>query len=263
MTRTPVPAVYPCTSSISKNEVAPRHGLDNSTARTESGTLGVQHICKRSGEVRQTGRASTMPRKRAPRWKPSYRGNHHTYGLKLPRRRGGFKIKLPRLPRIRIKTTRRRRIPKLRMPRTPRSRTVYVAMPLPPAPPVAPVVQGNRQPPKGQWSRPLAFIPDPPAGVQPDPLRVWWVVDPRDRQGCCEDCRAAAAASPYVPPWVRGGNQLEMTPGDGRCRCGAGCTCHLSYMPPEWIYWPPIEQLSAADRKRLETPWDVQADEYP
>lgn len=115
----------------------------------------------------------------------------------------------------------------------------------------------------GSWDRLFAYIPDMPQHIPQDQLRVWWVIDPRDAQGCCEDCRALAAQSPFVPPWLPTGPQLNQTCGDGQTRCGYSCTCHLSYWHPGWIYWTPIDQVPPKVREQLLTPWQVLADGEP
>lgn len=56
---------------------------------------------------------------------------------------------------------------------------------------------------------------------------LWWDLEPTAQH--CSDCPALAAASPYDPPWIAGGNTLMTTPGDGATECGAGCRCSLRY----------------------------------
>lgn len=58
---------------------------------------------------------------------------------------------------------------------------------------------------------------------------VFWLTDPNDPERCCPDCAAMADRSPFCAPGLPL-NPLEQTPGDGRTRCGADCTCQLSYM---------------------------------
>ena len=76
---------------------------------------------------------------------------------------------------------------------------------------------------------------------------LWWVLDPRDEYACCPDCQRLAANSPYAPPYTDG-KQLKQSPGDGQTDCGAGCTCGLSYQPPELYQWPPLSSLSAYEQ---------------
>lgn len=139
-----------------------------------------------------------------------------------------------------------------------RAHIVWFWSPQPRAPTlVCPPAVTYPQPPPGSWDHLFAYIPDLPQHVPPDQLRLWWIVDPRDAQSCCEDCRAVAARSPYMPPWLPTEPQLHQTCGDGQTRCGAACTCHLSYWPPSWIYWMPIEQVPPGVREQLLTPWQV------
>jgi hypothetical protein len=77
----------------------------------------------------------------------------------------------------------------------------------------------------------------------PDFTQVWWVLDPRDEYGCCPSCQKKAANSPYTRPGS-GENELQRTPGGSSTECGTGCTCRLSYEPPEQYQWPPDEMLS-------------------
>jgi hypothetical protein len=66
--------------------------------------------------------------------------------------------------------------------------------------------------------------------------QVWWVLNPDDPYPC-PDCQAYARRGPYGRPGS-GQNELDATPGDGRTRCGAACTCALSYDPPATLWTP-------------------------
>lgn len=213
-----------------------------------------------------------MPRKRSfwrpGPWRPSYRA-YRPPKLVSPaprrRRRASVKIRLPRIAQPRRRRSAFGRFLRGRgFAARPQSQDVFYSPAVAPSPgapasyphPLAPGA------PLGSWDTLLAWIPYPPAYVDQSQWLVWWVVDPRDAQGCCEDCRATAAASPYAPPWVRGGNQLMKSPGDGQCRCGPACTCHLSYVPPDQIYWPALETLPPDQHHMLITPWEVQEAEH-
>ena len=82
-----------------------------------------------------------------------------------------------------------------------------------------------------------------------DYSHVWWVIDPRDRYGCCPDCQRLAAASPYTAPGSSGGNELPQTPGDGGTACGGACTCAQAYAPPHELHWQPLAALTPDERK--------------
>lgn len=217
-----------------------------------------------------------MPRKRSfwnpGPWRPSYRSyKPPSLFSSKPRRHRRASVKI-RFPKVRIAQPRRRRsgfgrfMRSLAHAQRAAPSTVFFYPPtVPVPPPMAPAMPAQLSwspATQGHWDNPLAWIPDAPPYVDTSQLLVWWVADPRDQQGCCEDCRAVATASPYTPPWIQGGKQLMMSPGDGRCRCGAGCTCHLSYVPPQWIYWPPLSTLPPIQQHMLVTPWEVQKAEH-
>lgn len=102
---------------------------------------------------------------------------------------------------------------------------------LPPVPPVPPV-SGYVGP---QW---IPTYGDPASPF----ARLWWVLDPDDPYPCA-DCQRRAATGPYGRPGS-GNNELDATPGDGQTRCGAACSCDLSYTPPSRL-WTPHPATSA------------------